>query len=81
MAVSAAQWQRDGRDGHAKLGQFAVNAPVTPERVLVRQAYRIRPAFRRSTPFSCRSASNSAFFAWSPRTTRTVTLKNQPKDR
>jgi hypothetical protein len=38
MAVSAAQWQRVGRDGHAKLGQFAVNAPVTRERVFSCQA-------------------------------------------
>jgi len=37
-------------------------------------SYRIRPAFRRSTAFSCRSASSSAFFSASPRTTR---LNNQ----
>jgi transposase-like protein len=40
-------------------------------------SYRIRPAFRRSTAFSCRSASSSAFFSSSPRTTRTARLNNQ----
>jgi hypothetical protein len=130
------------RDGQSQLGQLAVNTPVTPERVLVRQAdgelgdapdrrrrpglrrllvsyfraaslrcqassvagvtgktsaqrlrgmnrvsaanqarspgsYRTRPAFRRSTAFWCRSASNSAFLSPSPRTTRTARLNNQ----
>jgi len=36
--------------------------------------YRTRPAFRRSTAFSCRSASNSTFFARSPRITRHTIL-------
>ena len=40
-------------------------------------SYRIRPGFRRSTAFSCRSTSNSAFFSPSPRTTRTARLNNQ----
>jgi hypothetical protein len=40
-------------------------------------SYRIRPAFRRSTAFSCRSTSSSALFARSPRTTRTARLNNQ----
>ncbi len=40
-------------------------------------SYRTRPAFRRSTAFSSRSASNSAFFAPSPRTTSTARLNNQ----
>ena len=40
-------------------------------------SYRIRPAFRRSTAFSCRSASSSAFFARSPRNTSTVRPNNQ----
>ena len=33
-------------------------------------SYRIRPTFRRSTAFSCRSTSSSASFARSPRNTR-----------
>jgi hypothetical protein len=40
-------------------------------------SYRIRPAFRRSTAFSCQSASNSAFFFPSPRITRIARLNNQ----
>lgn len=36
-----------------------------------------RPAFRRSTTFSCRSASNSGFWSASPRTTWTASLDNQ----
>ena len=40
-------------------------------------SYRTRPAFRRSTAFSCRSTSNSAFFARSPRNTSTVRPNNQ----
>ena len=40
-------------------------------------SYRSRPAFRRSTAFSCRSTSNLAFFARSPRTTSTVRPNNQ----
>ncbi len=35
-------------------------------------SYRTRPIFRRSTAFSCRSTSNSASFARSPRNTRTA---------
>ena len=35
-------------------------------------SYRTRPAFRRSTAFSCRSTSSSASFARSPRNTRTA---------
>ena len=41
-------------------------------------SYRIRPALRRSTAFSCRSTSSSAFFSSSPRTTR---LNNQRMNR
>jgi len=40
-------------------------------------SYRTRPAFRRSTAFSCRRTSNSAFFAGSPRHTTTVRPNNQ----
>jgi hypothetical protein len=40
-------------------------------------SYRTRPAFRRSTVFSCRSTSSSAFFSRSPRTTRMARLNNQ----
>ena len=36
-------------------------------------SYRIRPAWRRSTAFSCRSTSNSASFARSSRDIRTAT--------
>jgi hypothetical protein len=36
-------------------------------------SYRTRPMWRRSTAFSCRSTSNSAAFARSPRNTRTAT--------
>jgi putative transposase len=36
-----------------------------------------RPAFRRSTAFSCRSTSSSASFSRSPPTTRIARLKNQ----
>ncbi len=39
----------------------------------VGRSYRIRPVWRRSTAFSCRSTSNSAAFARSPRNTRTAT--------
>jgi hypothetical protein len=39
-------------------------------------SYRTRPPFRRSTAFSCRSTSSSAFFARSPRNT-TVRPDNQ----
>ena len=35
-------------------------------------SYRIRPAWRRSTAFSCRSTSSSASFDWSPRNARAV---------
>ncbi len=44
-------------------------------------SYRIRPAFRRSTAFSCRSTTSSAFFSSSPRTTRTARLNNQRMSR
>ncbi len=44
-------------------------------------SYRTRPAFRRSTAFSCRSTSSSAFFAWSPRNIRTATPKVQRMSR
>jgi len=40
-------------------------------------SYRTRPAFRRSTAFSCRSTSNSASFSRSPLDTRTARLNNQ----
>ena len=40
-------------------------------------SYRIRPAFRRSTAFSCRSTSNSAFFSLSSWITRIARLNNQ----
>jgi hypothetical protein len=36
-------------------------------------SYRTRPMWRRSAAFSCRSTSNSAAFARSPRNTRTAT--------
>ena len=36
-------------------------------------SYRTLPMLRRSTAFSCRSTSNSAAFARSPRNTRTAT--------
>jgi hypothetical protein len=49
----------------------AANQARSPE------SYRIRPAFRRSTAFSCRSTSSSAFFSPSPRTTRAAKLNNQ----
>ena len=44
-------------------------------------SYRTRPAFRRSTAFSCRSTSSSAFFAWSPRNIRTPRPKVQRMSR
>ena len=50
-----------GIDVHRKRSQVAV---VTGDRT--------RPTSRRSTAFSCRSTSNSASFARSPRATRTA---------
>jgi hypothetical protein len=44
-------------------------------------SYRIRPAFRRSTAFSCRSTSNSAFVSRSPLDIRTARLNNQRMSR
>ena len=40
-------------------------------------SYRIRPAFRRNTAFSCRSTSNSASFARSPRKTSATRPNSQ----
>jgi len=40
-------------------------------------SYRTRPMLRRSTAFSCRSTSNSAAFARSPRNARTATPRSR----
>jgi hypothetical protein len=44
-------------------------------------SYRARPAFRRSTAFSCRSASSPASFARSLRKTKTARLNDQRMSR
>jgi hypothetical protein len=44
-------------------------------------SYRIRPAWRRRTAFSCRSTSNSAFFARSLRDIRTARPRTRPTSR
>jgi hypothetical protein len=70
--------QRRGRHGKiAALDLRGSSRATAANHIRSPGSYRTRPAFRRSTAFSCRSTSNSASFARSLRNTRTARLSTR----